>query len=261
MHLFMFHLGDYYAHTAHLSPMEDLAYRRIIDLYYLHETPPTGTPDQVARQIRMRDQAKAVAQVLHEFFTEEVGDPVDNSMQVWRHKRCDKEIERYQAVKDGGRKGAAMRWAKGGDSPPIPPLSPPYVPPNANQEPITKNQIKDVTPDGVSDSVFKDYLKIRKAQKKPWTSTAQKLMESEAKKANMSLQQAMEMCCARGWVGFKAEWAKTEDKSKELPLGTDQQIAHAYKVECGGDPTQSRFNSYFEMRKFILDQRDKRKAA
>ena len=139
MHLFMFHLGDYYAHTAHLSPMEDLAYRRIIDLYYLHETPPTGTPDQVARQIRMRDQAKAVAQVLHEFFTEEVGDPVDNSMQVWRHKRCDKEIERYQAVKDGGRKGAAMRWAKGGDSPPIPPLSPPYVPPNANQEPITVN--------------------------------------------------------------------------------------------------------------------------
>ena len=69
------------------------------------------------------------------------------------------------------------------------------------------------------------------------------------------------MCCERSWVGFKAEWAKTEDKSKELPLGTDQQIAHAYKVECGGDPTQSRFNSYFEMRKFILDQRDKRKAA
>ena len=140
MHLFMFHLGDYYAHTAHLSPMEDLAYRRIIDLYYLHEQPPSGTPEQIARQIRMRDQSKAVTQVLYEFFTEEVGDPVDNSIQVWRHKRCDKEIERYQAVKDGGKKGAAKRWAKGSDDQPIAPLSPPYEPPNANQEPITNNR-------------------------------------------------------------------------------------------------------------------------
>jgi len=139
----MFHLGDYYAHTAHLSPMEDLAYRRIIDLYYLHEQPPSGTPEQIARQIRMRDQSKAVTQVLYEFFSEEVGDPVDNSTQVWRHKRCDKEIERYQAVKDGGKKGAAKRWAKGGDSQPIAPLSPPYAPPNANQEPVTNNHIKE----------------------------------------------------------------------------------------------------------------------
>jgi uncharacterized protein YdaU (DUF1376 family) len=139
VHLFMFHLGDYYAHTAHLSPMEDLAYRRIIDLYYLHEQPPSGTPEQIARQIRMRDQSKAVSQVLYEFFTEEVGCPVDNSIPVWRHKRCDKEIERYQAVKDGGRKGAAKRWAKGSDSPPMPNPSPPYEPPNANQEPRTNN--------------------------------------------------------------------------------------------------------------------------
>lgn len=70
---------------------------------------------------------------------------------------------------------------------------------------------KDITPVGVSDSVFNDYLKIRKAQKKPWTATAQKLMEGEAKKAGITLQQAMELCCARGWVGFKAEWANGKD--------------------------------------------------
>ena len=106
-----------------------------------------------------------------------------------------------------------------------------------------------------------DYLAVRKLKKAKWTETALKGLQREAAKANMTLQEVMVMCCERNWVGFKAEWAKTEDKSKELPLGTDQQIAHAYKVECGGDPTQSRFNSYFEMRKFILDQRDKRKAA
>ena len=50
-------------------------------------------------------------------------------------------------------------------------------------------------------------------------------------------------------------------KAKELPLGTDQQIEEAYRVECGGDPRLARFGSYFEMKKFILDTRDKRKVA
>lgn len=52
-----------------------------------------------------------------------------------------------------------------------------------------------------------------------------------------------------------------QSKPKELPLGTDKQIEEAYRIECGGDPTQARFNSYFEMKKFILDQRDKRARA
>ena len=116
------------------------------------------------------------------------------------------------------------------------------------------------TPCGVSESVFKDYLEVRKTKKAKWTETALKGLTKEAEKAGMSLQEAMELCCARGWVGFKAEWVKDQEtKAKELPLGTDQQIADAYRIECGGDPTQSRFNSYFEMRKYVLDFRDKQK--
>lgn len=116
------------------------------------------------------------------------------------------------------------------------------------------------TPSGVSDSVFKDYLEVRKTKKAKWTETALKGLTKEAEKAGMSLQEAMELCCARGWVGFKAEWVKDQEtKAKELPLGTDQQIADAYRIECGGDPTKARFNSYFEMRKFVLDFRDKQK--
>jgi hypothetical protein len=44
-----------------------------------------------------------------------------------------------------------------------------------------------------------------------------------------------------------------------MPLGTEKQIEEAYRAECGGDPRQARFNSYFEMKKFILDQRDKKR--
>ena len=61
---------------------------------------------------------------------------------------------------------------------------------------------------------------------------------------------------------YLADWTPSEStpKTKELPLGTDAQIEHAYRVECGGDPKQSRFASYPDMRKFILDWREKRKA-
>jgi len=44
MHYFNFNIGDYASHTRHLSLMEDLAYRRLIDAYYLAEKPFTGTP-------------------------------------------------------------------------------------------------------------------------------------------------------------------------------------------------------------------------
>ena len=221
----MFHLGDYYAHTAHLSPMEDLAYRRMIDLYYLHEQPPSGTPEQIARQIRMRDQSKAVAQVLHEFFTEEVGDPVDNSIQVWRNKRCDKEIERYQAVKDGGKKGAAIRWAKGSDSPPIPTLSPPYAPPNANQEPITNNHnhIEKNTPrqrvdrpDDVTETVWEAFLQLRKGKRAAVSDVALRAIRKEASKVGLSLDAAMQEMCARGWTGFKADWFQKQVSKSDV---------------------------------------------
>lgn len=247
MNFYPFHIGDYISHTSHLTDAEDLAYRRMIDLYYQSEQ-PFDSAEKIARKVRSTPEI--VQTLLGEYFEQD-------EQGLWHNSRADKEIAKYHAMQEGGRKGAALRWGKGSDTPPKHPLMQ-----TKNQEPITKNHIKDIAPVGVSDSVFNDYLKIRKAQKKPWTPTAQKLMENEAKKAGISLQEAMEVCCARGWIGFKAEWHKPEEKKLgQLPLGTDQQIAHAYQVECGGDPTKARFNSYFEMRKFVENFRDKQKRA
>jgi uncharacterized protein YdaU (DUF1376 family) len=84
MNYYPFHLGDYAAHTAHLEPMEDLAYRRMLDLYYLREGALPLEVSEVARLIRMRSEVEAVTSVLREFFVEtETG---------WRHPRCDDEI-------------------------------------------------------------------------------------------------------------------------------------------------------------------------
>lgn len=116
-----------------------------------------------------------------------------------------------------------------------------------------------VCPSDVDSEIWLDYLAIRKAQKKPITATALKGLQREALKASITLNDALTICCERNWIGFKADWVKNAPQiRKDLPLGTDKQIEEAYRIECGGDPSKARFNSYFEMRNFILKTREER---
>lgn len=61
-------------------------------------------------------------------------------------------------------------------------------------------------PDGVLDSVWTDFVQHRKAIKAPLTDTAIKGIEREAQKAGITLNNALQEICARGWRGFKADW-------------------------------------------------------
>lgn len=79
---------------------------------------------------------------------------------------------------------------------------------NTEKEREKEKEKKTETPDGVSESLFKDFLEVRKGKKAKWTETALKGLQREAVKANMTLEQVMQLCCERGWAGFKAEWAK-----------------------------------------------------
>lgn len=248
MNFYPFHIGDYISHTSHLTDAEDLAYRRMIDLYYQSEQ-PFNDSSTIAR--RIRTTVEVVEVILHEFFTFED----DN---CWHNKRIDEEIAKYhdrltQASK-AGKASAEARFNKRSTS----------VQPTKNHKPRTKNHEPNInTPDGVSNSVWNDFKKLREKHKAPITETALKGLQREAIKANMTLEQVMQMCCERGWRGFKSEWAESAKQTinKELPLATPEQIEHAYKVECGADPTKARFNSYNDMRKFIQDFRDKSKRA
>lgn len=68
-------------------------------------------------------------------------------------------------------------------------------------------------PDGVSDSVWTDYLKVRKA---PMTETSLAGIKREAAKAGLTLEAVLRMCCERGWRGFKSEWLAD---NKQQPVG------------------------------------------
>ncbi|MEN9885503.1 MAG: hypothetical protein RL758_81 [Pseudomonadota bacterium] len=65
-------------------------------------------------------------------------------------------------------------------------------------------------PIDVDEQVWSDFLTIRKAKGAPLTATALAGIERESAKAGMTLQAALETCCARGWQGFKAEWIQRE---------------------------------------------------
>lgn len=206
MNYYQFHIGDYISHTRNLSHMEDLAYRRMLDEYYLHEKPLLSGVEAIARQIGMRDYATEVKFILECFFT--------LTEEGWTNARADAEIARYKEFAAAGKRGAEKRWAKGSDSPPNqgPMLT-------INHKPITINHKKNIyaTPEGVSESIWQDFVILRKSKKAAITQTAINGIAREASKAGMSLQAALQTCCERGWVGFKADWmigaAKPSDKN------------------------------------------------
>ena len=61
-------------------------------------------------------------------------------------------------------------------------------------------------PNGVSVSVWQDFLKLRKTLKAPITETAMIGIKREADKAGYTLDQALITCIERSWRSFKSEW-------------------------------------------------------
>ena len=123
MHYYQFNIGDYASHTRHLNPIEDIAYRRLLDIYYLHERPLNECYTVVARQINMREYENEVNDVLNEFFQ-----LIDGG---WVNQRADKEISHFKAkIEQASRAGKASAERRSN-------ARSTDVQPTNNQEPIT----------------------------------------------------------------------------------------------------------------------------
>ena len=103
MNFYPWHIGDYKSHTDHLTPKEDICYRRILDHYYLHESPIINDMPAVARHIKMRDSEEVIKSVLTEFF--------ELRGEYWHSTRADKEIAAYASKSEKARKSAGSRWS------------------------------------------------------------------------------------------------------------------------------------------------------
>jgi uncharacterized protein YdaU (DUF1376 family) len=213
MHYYQFNIGDYASHTRYLTPMQDLAYRRLLDLYYLHEKPiPEENP---CSYIGLNDCSTDVQRVLNDYFV--------LTPKGWVNKRANEQIDEYRnkqkSASLAGKKSAEVRKANK-EAIPEQPLNDRStdVQLNINHKPLTIKQepIKDNygSPEGVSPEVWQDFVKQRKAKKAAITETAIKGIQREANKAGITLNAALQEICARGWTGFKAEWMQKGNKTE-----------------------------------------------
>jgi hypothetical protein len=69
-------------------------------------------------------------------------------------------------------------------------------------------------PPDVHESVWSDWLNLRKAKKAPVTETVLKEAMRESEKANMTFEDFLKEWCVRGSQGLKAEWIKPAEKTR-----------------------------------------------
>ena len=145
MHFYPHHVGDYRSATAHLSNQEDLAYRRLLEMYYDTERPISADTQWVSRRLRVGSDE--LIAVLNDFFV-----LCDDG---YHNARCDIEIAQYTKKahtartngKNGGRRKLLETLPKNPvGSNPEPMANPGITQALANQEPRTKNQEPHIPP-------------------------------------------------------------------------------------------------------------------
>jgi len=198
MHYYQFNIGDYISHTRHLSLLEDIAYRRLLDEYYLHERPLNSGLTSVARQIGMLEHQEVVAFVLQLFFM------LKEDGSGWTNARCDREIEQYRArLSNASKAGRASAERRLNASPTPVQLNKKHKPINNTNK---KESVSVTKPHGLSDKVWESFVEARKAKKAPITELVMADLQKQAALAGWTLDAALTETVIRGWRSFKAEW-------------------------------------------------------
>lgn len=106
MNYYEHHIGDYLRDTAHLSLLEHGVYRRLMDVYYTREAPLPAAQAARLAGARTDEERAAVQTVLDEFFM------LDEAAGMYRHARCDREIEAFKDKQRKASASAASRWKR-----------------------------------------------------------------------------------------------------------------------------------------------------
>jgi uncharacterized protein YdaU (DUF1376 family) len=243
------------SHTRHLSLLEDLAYRRLLDFYFLHEQPIKHR--DAARQIGMREHEEDVLTVLNEFFL--------STDDGFVNPRANKEIEEYKAHQGTSAYGAFIRdnqslksvvqkdvyiqhftngtldtYIKTLRTQDVPimstssihdatnnhkPLTTNHKPITTNHKPLTNNHkpkresaTSVACPPDVSQQIWDDWVALRKSKKAPITQTVLNGAIAEAKILGWPLEKFLAEWCSRGSQGLKAEWIVKPNPADKVRL-------------------------------------------
>lgn len=233
MHYYQFNIGDYKSHTEHLTEMEDLTYRRLLDWYYLHETPIPLEINETARQIRMRLHCDCIALVLQEYF--------ERTDDGWIHHRANKEIAKTGEKSEKASASAKARWNKAKDANALPTQSESNA--TQNTEHITQDtkHKKKATgvacPDFVDQQVWNDWMTVRKDKKaKTLTETGWKKFIVQAEKAGWPIEQAISHCCLKNWISFEAAWVAEKQTESQRRQNVMTQLTRGLSTPKAAQP-------------------------
>lgn len=217
MNYYSFHIGDYIKQTVHLTPMEDICYRRLIDMYYETEQPIPKETDRVSRRLRL--DTELVDSVLSEFFT--------LTEKGWVNERCEAEISAYHVKADTARSNGKL-GGRPKKTQPVIDRNPTESGSKANQEPITNNQYINPTSPAKPDDGFEEFWKAypkrkaRGAATKAW---------SKVKSKAETLQAILK---ALAWQRTSPDW--TKDGGQFIPYPASYLNAQGWLDEA---PAQS----------------------
>lgn len=212
MNFYPFHIGDYISHTAHLTDAEDLAYRRMIDLYYQTEKPFTDVA-WVARKVKSTTEIVTV--LLNEFFEFAKEDG------AWRNKRADEEISKYHAKADSARKANLKRWQSESDKKPNKKSdlkSDTDQIATKNQEPRTRTSSATTAielPDWLPLNTWTEWVEYRRSSKKPMSPLASTKFLNQLEtfvKDGYDPIKLIDLAIASGWTTV---YPRDEAKSKK----------------------------------------------
>lgn len=245
MHYFQFNIGDYARDTAHLTEMEDLAYRRMLDLYYRSEGPLPTSIDEIARLIRMRSHIPSIAIVLQDFFVE--------CAEGFRNGRADAELGRTYSKSEKARESAKARWNKNNNlenanamrthsecnADDMLPITHDTLPITQDTE-VNKKKATgvakpadagiDFSPLCMTDGQIEEVKRIRRKNK--GGSLTQRVINGlakefeEAAKIGWGPEDILSEWELRGWKSFKAEWVKPRGKAFDGMSDISRKNAH-----------------------------------
>lgn len=249
MHYYKFNIGDYKSHTSHLDPLEDIAYRRMLDYCYLKEIGLPESLEEIGRLISMRTHCDCIANVLREFFYLDDG--------VYKNKRVEIDLHEFKSKSEKAANSAKEKWRKHrlssdanaertqceNDANAM--LTINHKPLTINQEPDIYTQdakalaikpkkekvkveytLQEIISLGVDEQKAKDWIAIRKHKKQLVTQSALEYMNTEAKAIGLTLQQAIELCAQKGWGGLQRSYIKK----------TDTEFVTFYELATGKKP-------------------------
>ena len=228
--------GDYLRDTRHLTPLRHGIY--LLALMHCWDSKgPLPLDEQECAGIcncRSADEIDALRYIVNRYFVRMEDGHYNGRIQA--------EVVRSESLStvraDAGRRGANERMRRFRESQASakqvlntssasveqvtlsPSPSPSLTPDQTKETKTTRAPRTSPSLAGVDPQIASDWIAMRKQKRAAVTETAIAGIRREAEKAGLSLQDALAMCCARGWTGFKADWVKRDGTN-----GVNRQLA------------------------------------